>query len=144
MKMNTIRNLLKAKGTKVWSIEPDATVYDAIRLMAEKGIGALMVTEGDKLVGVMSERDYARQVILKGRASQSTPVRDIMTSKVFTVNPSDRVQACLALMTDKRIRHLPVLEGDKLVGVVSIGDLVRVIIEDQRSTIEQLTAYVSS
>lgn len=142
--MNTIRNLLKAKGTKVYSIEPDATVYDAIRLMAEKGIGALMVTEGEKLVGVMSERDYARQVILKGRASQSTPVRDIMTSKVFTVNPADRVQACLALMTDKRIRHLPVLEGDKLVGVVSIGDLVRVIIEDQRSTIEQLTAYVSS
>lgn len=142
--MNTIRSLLRAKGHQVWSIGPDETVFDAIRLMAEKGIGALMVVEDSKLVGVMSERDYARQVILQGRASQTTPVRDIMTRKVISVRPPDRVEQCLALMTEKRIRHLPVLDEEKLVGVVSIGDLVRVIIEDQRFTIEQLTAYVSS
>ncbi len=140
--MNTIKNLLSDKGREIHSVPSKATVYEAIRTMAEKGIGALMVVDGGQLVGVLSERDYARQVILKGRASQSTPVADIMTRDVITVVPSDRVEACLSLMTDKRIRHLPVMEDGALVGVVSIGDLVRVIIQDQRSTIDQLTAYV--
>ncbi len=142
--MSTIKSLLKSKGDLVWSVRSDESVYNAIRLMAEKGIGALMVVDDHRLVGVMSERDYARQVILKGRASQSTPVSNIMTSKVISVDPRDQVERCLALMTEKRIRHLPVMEDEKLVGVVSIGDLVRAIIEEQRFTIEQLTAYVNS
>ena len=142
--MNTIRRLLNDKGDQVWSVSPSASVLDAIRLMAEKGIGALVVANGDQLLGVISERDYARQVILKGRASNSTQVSEIMSSPVHTVGPDDSVQECLALMTQKRIRHLPVVEDGRLAGVVSIGDLVRVIIDEQKFTIEQLTAYVNS
>ncbi|MCB0718106.1 MAG: CBS domain-containing protein [Bacteroidetes bacterium] len=142
--MNTIRRLLNDKGDQVWSVSPSASVLDAIRLMAEKGIGALVVANGDQLLGVISERDYARQVILKGRASNSTQVSEIMSSPVHTVGPDDSVQECLALMTQKRIRHLPVVEHGRLAGVVSIGDLVRVIIDEQKFTIEQLTAYVNS
>lgn len=142
--MNTVRGLIDRKGSHVWSVAPDDSVLDAIRLMAEKGIGAVLVLDRDTLVGIMSERDYARQVILKGRASRNTPVRDIMTANVVSITPADRVEDCLALMTNRRIRHLPVLEDRRVVGIVSIGDLVRVIIDEQRSTIEQLTAYVTS
>jgi CBS domain-containing protein len=127
----------------VWSIEPSASVYDAIELMAEKGIGALLVMEAGKLVGILSERDYARKIILQGRASKSTAVKEIMTSRVAYTDPEQDIQECMALMTDKRIRHLPVLESGQLCGVVSIGDLVKAIIDEQKFIIEQLERYIT-
>lgn len=127
----------------MWSVGPDASVFAAIELMADKGIGALVVLEKDKLVGVVSERDYARKVVLKERASKQTPVGEIMTREVFYVRPELTVEECLAIMTDKRIRHLPVLDGDKLVGIVSIGDLVKSVIAEQQHVIEQLEHYIS-
>lgn len=141
--MNTIHQLLSAKGDTVFSIHPDATVLDAIRLMAEKQIGALLVMEGEKLVGMISERDYARQVILKGRASDTTPVRDIMTDRVIYAPIEQTVQKCLSIMTEKRIRHLPVMDDGKVVGVVSLGDLVKTIIVEQQLTIEELERYIA-
>jgi CBS domain-containing protein len=140
--MTSVAHLLHAKGHAVWSIPPDASVYEAIKLMADKGVGALLVMEGQKLVGIVSERDYARKVILQGKSSRDTPVRDIMTDKVFYVRPEQTVEECMALMTAQRIRHLPVLDGDRVIGVVSIGDLVRAVISEQEVRIQQLEQYI--
>jgi CBS domain-containing protein len=142
--MKMVRDILQAKGRDVWSIGPDALVYDAMKLMADKGIGALLVMEGAKLVGVISERDYARKIILQGRSSHSTQVREIMTSRVVYTEPERNVEECMALMTDKRIRHLPVLEHGEVSGVISIGDLVKSIIAEQKFIIEQLERYIAS
>ena len=140
--MKTLKQLLEAKGGNVYSITPDARVFDALRLMADKSIGALIVMEGDRLAGIISERDYARKVILHGRSSHDLEVRDIMTSKVISVHPGQTVGECMALMTEKRVRHLPVTEGERLIGVLSIGDLVKEVIAEQRQTIEQLESYI--
>ena len=142
--MTTIRQLLDDKGTEVWSISPDAWVYDAVALMAEKEIGALIVIEGGRIVGLVSERDYARKVILKGRVSRETQVRDIMTTRVVYAHPEQTVEECMAILTDQRIRHLPVMDQDKLVGIISIGDLVKAIINEQKFLIEQLVQYIAS
>ena len=139
----TVRSLLRNKGTDVWSVTTDATVYEAIALMAEKGIGAVLVLENGKLAGIMSERDYARKVFLRGRSSKETAVREIMSSPVFTVTPQHTVADCMALVTDRRIRHLPVVDADSILGVVSIGDVVNALIHAQADTIEQLSNYIS-
>jgi len=141
--MKKVSQILAAKDRDIWSIAPDATVYDAIHLLAEKEIGALLVIDNGKLVGVVSERDYARQIILKGKSSRETQVRDIMTTDVVTTAPDQETAECMALMTDKRIRHLPVLENGKLVGMLSIGDLIRSIIAEQQTTINDLAKYIS-
>lgn len=141
--MNTIRQLLDRKGYEVWSTSPEASVYDALLLLAEKNVGALLVLEDDKLAGIVSERDYARKVILKGKASMKTPVREIMTAEVVTVDPQSTVEEAMALMSEKRIRHLPVVEGTELVGVISIGDLVKSIIANQAFMINQLENYIA-
>ncbi len=141
--MTTVAQLLQAKGSDVWSIPPDASVYDAIELMAEKGVGALLVVEGSKLVGIVSERDYARKVILQGKSSRDTPVQDIMTDRVHYVGPEQTVEECMALMTAKRIRHLPVLAESRLAGVVSIGDMVKAVISAQEIRIQQLESYIT-
>jgi len=133
--------LTHKKVSTVWSIGPNATVIDAIRLMDEKNVGALPVVENGKLVGIVSERDYTRKVILKGRSSKDTPVSDIMTKQVLTVNPSNSVTECMQIMTDKRVRHLPVLEGTNLVGILSIGDLVNWLISAQKATLDNLERY---
>jgi CBS domain-containing protein len=138
-----IRTLLRQKSGQVWSIGPDATVYDAIEMLADKGVGALVVLEGDELAGVISERDYARKVILKGHSSKDTLVKDIMTRDVVTVSPQDTVEHCMAIMTDKRIRHLPIVEGGKVVSVISIGDVVKWTISAQEEAIQQLENYVT-
>lgn len=141
--MRKVRQLLEAKAPEVFAIGPDAPVIEAVRLMAEKGIGAVVVMQAGKLVGIVSERDYARKVVLQGRSSSDTPVRDIMTGKVVTVHLDDTVGRCMQLVTDKRIRHLPVLERDAVLGVVSIGDLVKAQIEDQQQEIDQLQRYIA-
>ena len=141
--MRTVRQLLEAKAPEVFAIGPDAPVIDAIRLMAEKGIGAVVVMQAGRLAGILSERDYARKIVLQGRSSRDTPVRDIMTANVVTVRLDDSVDHCMQLVTDKRIRHLPVLERDAVLGVVSIGDLVRAVIEDQQLEIDQLQRYIA-
>jgi len=140
--MKTLKQLLEAKGGNVYSITPDARVFDALTLMAEREVGALVVMEGGTLAGIISERDYARKVILHGRSSHDLEVRDIMTSKVISVHPGQTVGECMALMTEKRVRHLPVTEGERLIGVLSIGDLVKEVIAEQRQTIEQLESYI--
>jgi CBS domain-containing protein len=142
--MKSLNQLLAAKGGQVYSIRPDATVIDALRLMAQKDVGALLVMEDTRVVGIMSERDYARKVILQGKSSQDMAVRDIMTSDVVKVDPSKTVEECMGLMTQRRIRHLPVCEGEKLVGLVSIGDLVKEVIAEQEQTIKQLESYIHS
>lgn len=139
----TIREILNNKGTNVWTITPESTVYDAIQLMAEKNVGALLVMEGERLVGIISERDYTRKVALKGKSSRQTAVREILSGQVIRVTPSHTVEECMRLMTDKRIRHLPVQEGEKTIGVVSIGDLVNWIISAQNTTIQQLQTYIA-
>jgi CBS domain-containing protein len=140
--MTTVRQLLQNKGGHTWCIAPDATVFDAIKMMSEKEIGALVVAEHGTVVGVLSERDYARKVLLKGRSSKNTPVRDIMTTDVIFAEPDQNVDHCMNVMTDERIRHLPVMEEGRLIGVVSIGDLVKSIISEQQETIEQLESYI--
>ena len=140
--MHTIKTLLRNKGDAVWSISPDASVYDAIHLMAEKQIGALLVMEGKRLCGVISERDYARQIILKDRSSRETRVSEIMTADVITATRQNSIQQCMGTMTENRIRHLPIVEDDEVVGVVSLGDLVKVIISDQQETIHELERYI--
>ncbi|MCL5998524.1 MAG: CBS domain-containing protein [Chloroflexi bacterium] len=142
--MGQVSDILRSKGRVVWSISPEASVYEALQLMAEKNVGALMVLDGGRLVGIFSERDYARKVILKGRSSLDTPVEAIMTRQVFAVRPEDALEACMALMTDKRARHLPVFEDSRLVGVVSIGDVVRQLLSEQELTITQLESYILS
>jgi CBS domain-containing protein len=139
-----VSDILAGKGRNVWSVEPNSMVYDAMKLMADKGIGALIVREGEPVVGVISERDYARKVILEGRSSRSTAVREIMTSHVLYAGPNQTIEECMAVMTDKRIRHLPVLDGGRLIGVISIGDLVKAIISEQQFRIEQLERYITS
>jgi CBS domain-containing protein len=142
--MRTVRHLLEAKAPEVFAIGPDAPVIDAIRLMAEKRIGAVVVMQAGKLVGILSERDYARKIVLQGRSSKDTPVRDIMTGDVISVGLNDTADRCMQLVTDKRIRHLPVLDGDNVLGVVSIGDLVKAVIEDQQLELDQLQRYIAS
>jgi CBS domain-containing protein len=137
------KTLLEHKGRDIWTISPMATVYQAIQMMSEKNIGALPVMEGTKLVGMISERDYMSKVALKGKSSKETPVGDIMTRELVTVGPDQNISSCLEIITEHRIRHLPVVDGDKLLGIVSIGDLVKWVIATQRMTIEQLNAYIS-
>lgn len=141
--MKLIKHLLDKKGRHIISIAPDKSVLDAIKLMAEKAIGALVVMEDDQLLGILSERDYARKVIIKGRSSKTTKVAEIMTSDVLTATSSQTVNDCMNLMTDKKIRHLPVVEDDAVIGMISIGDLVEAIISDQQEEIEQLEHYIS-
>ena len=133
----------EAKGHDTLSIGPEASVLDASKLMAEKGVGALVIMQGDALAGIVTERDYARKVILKDRSSHETPVRDIMTTNVLTASNDDNVEHCMNLMTDKRVRHLPVVEDGKVVGIISIGDLVKAVIADQKQEIEHLEQYIS-
>lgn len=140
--MITVKDILDQKGHKAWTLGPEATVREALELMAKKGVGALFVVEKDEVVGVISERDYARKIILMGRQSQDTPVRDIMTKEVYGVHHGTTAEECMALMTDKHIRHLPVCEEGKLAGVVSIGDVVKAIITDQKIKIENLENYI--
>lgn len=142
--MKTVKQLLDVKGHTVWTIGPDASVYEALKLMADKDVGALLVLEGGKLAGIISERDYARKVILKGKFSKDTPVHEIMTKRLVYVRPEQTVQECMALMTDQHIRHLPVLAGEELVGLVSIGDLVKAIISEQEFLIQNLQDYIMS
>jgi CBS domain-containing protein len=141
--MASVKQLLQGKGHDVWSIGPEVSVYDAIAEMAKKEVGALAVLEGESLVGVISERDYARKVVLQGRSSRDTMVRDIMTTRVAYARPDQSVEDCMGMMTEKRVRHLPVMDGDKLLGMISIGDLVKAIIEEQQHVIEQLEQYIS-
>ena len=138
-----VRSVLRNKGRAVWSISPDATVYQAIELMSEKQVGCLVVLSGGYLAGIVSERDYARKVILKGRSSQETKVREIMSSPVLYVTPEKTVEESMRLMTNRRVRHLPVLEGDNVVGMLSIGDLVNWIVSSQQQTIHHLHNYIA-
>jgi len=142
--MKSLNQLLEGKGRQVHSIGPNAKVIEALQLMAQKDIGALVVMDGDRLAGILSERDYARKVILHGKSSQDVPVREIMTPGVVTVDPSRTVEECMALVTQRRIRHLPVVEDGRLIGVISIGDLVKEVIAEQGETIKQLESYIRS
>lgn len=142
--MRTVRHLLEAKAPEVFAIGPDAPVLDAIGLMAEKRIGALLVMDAGKLVGIVSERDYARKVVLQGRSSKDTPIRDIMTAQVITVGLAETTDHCMQIVTQRRIRHLPIVDGQAVLGVISIGDLVKAVIEDQQLELEQLQRYIAS
>ena len=141
--MKTVKDILKVKGHAVWVIEPDALIYDALKLMAEKKVGALVVMEGTRVIGIISERDYARKVILMGGSSKSMRIKEIMTTRVVYARSEQTIEECMALMTGKHIRHLPVINEGRLVGVVSIGDLVKSIIDEQKFVIEQLERYIS-
>ena len=141
--MQTIKQLLESKGSNILTTGPDSSVYEAIKTMADHHVGSLLVMENDNLAGIITERDYSRKVILKGKSSKDTPVKDIMATNVLCVQPEKTVEECMALMTDKRVRHLPVIEGDKVVGIISIGDLVKAIISEQKFMIEQLEHYIS-
>ncbi|MCE4370243.1 CBS domain-containing protein [Xanthomonas hortorum] len=142
--MQTVRQLLGTKQVEVFAVAADAAVIEAIRLMAEKGIGAVLVMDGPRLIGIVSERDYARKVVLRDRASSTTSVAEIMSNEVVTVSPSDTVDRCMQLMTDGRFRHLPVVENGRVHGVISIGDLVKAVIENQQRDIDQLQRYIAS
>jgi CBS domain-containing protein len=141
--MTTVEQILDGKGHQVYAISPQATVFDALKMMGEKEVGALVVTEEGRLVGIISERDYARKVILRGRTSRETLVREIMTANVYTAHPYQSVEECMALMTDRRIRHLPVMSAGRLTGIISMGDLVKSIIAEQQFVIEQLETYIT-
>jgi CBS domain-containing protein len=141
--MKTVREILQKKGNTVWSIPPEATVFDALQLMAEKNLGAVLVIKNDRVVGIMSERDYARKIILHGKHSKDTLVNEIMSSLVIYVNTSLSVEECMALMINKRIRHLPVIENGKLSGIISIGDVVDAIIDEKEFLIDQLVNYIA-
>jgi CBS domain-containing protein len=138
-----VGTLLRNKTGEIWSLDPSASVYDAVRIMAEKEVGALLVMRGQKLVGIVSERDYARKIVLQGRSSHDTQVAEIMTSPVITVTPSHTVGECMRIVTEKRIRHLPVVEGEKVTGIVSIGDLVNWVVTEQEETIRHLEAFIA-
>jgi CBS domain-containing protein len=140
--MKTVRDLLAGKGDSVYSVTPTTTVYEALGVMAEKRIGAVLVLDANRLVGILSERDYARQVVLKGKTSKDTPVRDIMTSNVFCVSPDRTMEECMAIMTERRCRHLPVLVEGEVTGILSIGDVVKAVISEKQFEIEQLTSYI--
>ena len=142
--MKTVAEILKAKGdSSVFSIEPSASVFDAVKRMAEKNVGALLVMAGDRILGVVTERDYARKVVLLSRSSKDTPLREVMTSAVIYVRPNQTSEECMALMTENRVRHLPVMDDGKLVGLISIGDIVKGIISEQNFIIEQLQHYIA-
>ena len=141
--MYTVRHLLQEKGNQVWSIAPGATVYEALELMAAKNCGALLVIERGSVAGMFTEREYARQVILKGRSSKTTTVGELMATEVLYVSPDDTIENCMALMTDRRVRHLPVMDNGKLAGVVSIGDIVKAVISDREFTIRELERYIT-
>lgn len=141
--MKLVQHLLDSKGDEIISIVQDASVFDAIKLMADRAVGSLLVMDGDKLQGIVTERDYARKVIIKGRSSESTPVADIMTTDLVTASPLQSVNDCMNLMSERRIRHLPIVMDGKVVGLISIGDLVQAIISDQKEEIEQLGSYIS-
>jgi CBS domain-containing protein len=141
--LKTVKEILNAKGYEVWSITPDATVFDALTKMALKDVGALTVMEGDQLAGIIAELDYARKVILQGKTSRTALVREIMSSPVICVRPQQTVEECMALLTGRRIRHLPVIEDERVIGMISIGDLVKSIISEQQFIIEQLEHYIS-
>ena len=140
--MRTVNDILQEKGAEVYSISPDAKVYDALQMMADKNVGALMVIENDTTMGLVSERDYARKIVLKGKLSRDVPVRNIMTTEMVCVHPNEDVERCMELMTNKRVRHLPVFDGDRLMGLVSIGDIVKTIIRHKEEIIEQLENYI--
>ncbi|MCX7047902.1 MAG: CBS domain-containing protein [Candidatus Sumerlaeota bacterium] len=140
--MKTVNDVLQIKGRDVWTIEASAKVFEALTLMDEKGIGALVVMDGDKIAGIISERDYARNVILKGKSSKDCPVSDIMTREVLYVKAWQTMENCMALITEKHVRHLPVMEGDHLAGLISIGDVVKAIISDKQSVIDQMQSYI--
>ena len=141
--MKTVNDILRIKGHAVWSTTADATVYEALKAMAEKNVGALVVLDADTVVGIVSERDYARKVVLHGRSSREIQVREIMTTEVYYVRPEQNIQECMAQMTEKRVRHLPALENGQLVGVISIGDVVKAVIADHESTIKHLEDYIT-
>ena len=141
--MKRVDQLLREKGSDFWVVAPEATVFQALELMAEKNIGAVLVMEGDHLSGIFSERDYARKVVLEGKSSKDIPVEQIMTSKVVCVRPEESMEECMALMTNKHIRHLPVIEGDRVVGVISLGDVVKTVISEQGFIISQLEHYIT-
>jgi len=141
--MKLVSDILNSKGHDVWAVKPDDTIFDSLRLMAEKGVGALLVMDGDKLVGIVTERDYARKVILEGKSSKTTAISEIMTEKVLCVAPERTIEECMALMTDKRARHLPVVDDKRVVGVLSIGDLVKAILGEQQVLIDQLQHYIA-
>ena len=141
--MITVGQVLQEKGSRIWSVAPDSMVYDALALMAEKNLGAVLVMDGARIAGIFSERDYARKLILRGKSSKETPVREIMTKDVLLARPGQSIEECMALMTDKRIRHLPVVEAEKLIGVISIGDVVKALISEHKMVIKQLEGYIS-
>ncbi len=141
--MKRVSQLLLEKGSEFWTVSPSATVLQALEMMAAKNVGALLVMEGEKLAGIFSERDYARKVVLEGRTSKDTSVGDIMSSKVVCVTPQQSIEDCMALMTDKRIRHLPVIEGDRVLGIISVGDVVKAVISEQTFVISQLEHYIT-
>jgi CBS domain-containing protein len=140
---STVRDILETKGTHVWTVSPSTTAYDALQLMADHEIGSVLVVDAGRLLGIFSERDYARKVILKGRSSRETTVSDLMTRDVYCVELGQSVQECMAIMTDRRVRHLPVVEGDRLMGVVSIGDVVSKVIENHEFVIQELVHYIA-
>lgn len=142
--MRNVRQLLEAKSPAIHAIRPEAPVLEAVRLMADQHIGAVLVMDGPRLVGILSERDYARKIVLEGKSSSNTPVSDIMTTEVVATAPLDSVDRCMQIMTERRIRHLPVLDGEDLVGIVSIGDLVKAVIEDQQAELDSLQRYIAS
>ena len=143
--MPTVADILSKRDARsLASLSPTATVRDALQLMADRNIGSVLIMQGEALLGIFTERDYARKVVLQGRSSSNTPVRDIMTAKVVTVRPDDNVDHCMQVVTEHRIRHLPVAEGDAIVGVISIGDLVKAVIEDQKVELDQLQRYIAS
>jgi CBS domain-containing protein len=140
--MKTVRDILRTKGHEVWSVRPDATLFEALQEMAERNVGALLVMEGEEVVGIVSERDYARKIILKGKSSRETHVREIMTKDTLYVDPDYKIEECMALMTDEHVRHLPVIEKGRVIGIVSIGDVVKAIISEKQFVIEQLEKYI--
>ena len=141
--MKTVREIIATKGGDIWTIPPDTTVFEALKTMADKNVGALLVLDGDAITGILSERDYARKVILQGKSSKELQVSEIMSSKVYFVSPTDNVDDCMALFTNKRVRHLPVLDNEQLVGIISIGDVVKAVIADQEFTIRHLENYIT-
>ena len=141
--MTTVRNILQSKGPEIWSVEPETPVMAALKIMDEKNIGALVVARGGSVLGILSERDYARKLVLKGRSSSDATVQDLMTSSVITVTPDQSMDQCMDLMTSKRIRHLPVVENDKLIGLISIGDVVKAVISEKEFLVKQLENYIT-
>ncbi len=141
--MQTVRDVLERKGHQVWTVQARQTVYEALEILAEKDIGALLVCDGDEAVGMFSERDYARQVILKGKSSKDTPVREVMSTPLLFASPQQKMEECMALMTEHRIRHLPVLEEGKIIGMISIGDVVKAVLDEKQFLIQQLESYIT-